>query len=228
MSTKSGQANLGNQGDAAVAITLDRMKARGCKALALSEAGDRRHVVDKWCKINGWEAYWGDGSPGASSTPLLWDLRLTSSFEGTRPATDATYTGKLGAGPNVVKAKVLNHVRLHEEGEEPFVLISVHMPASLYLWRRRRLAKKIVRELVTMAQHRQGHVEVRIQGDFNGRGTAWVFRPLRKIGLRQHTHAPTFGPRCIDLAWTFGPASAVVVLIKSDHKGVVLDPGVRL
>lgn len=220
--TRVGVANLGNGSAADVRMTLDRLKARGVRVAGLEEAGDRRPVVEDWCRDNGWTAFFGDGAEGAASTPLVWDRRVDVANPGTRPATPPTNCGPLGAGPNTVKAKVWNHVRVRDAGLS-FVFVNGHLPASLYLPRRRALARRQLAVLETMVRHRKGRVPVVVVGDFNARPNALVLRPLRKLGMRQHTHQATHGKRTIDLTWTLGlDAHAEVVNIPSDHKAVVL------
>lgn len=221
--TISAQANLGNGHDEAVRRILTTLAAKGALVIGCQEAGDRGKVIDHWCKTWGWEAFYGEGK-GASSTPIIWDKRVKATHLGTRPGTSATNTGKFGAGPNVVKAKVLNHGRFHEPGHKPFVLINMHNPASLYLPRRRALARKLVADAANMVKRREGHIEVRVVGDMNCRPNALVMRPLRKAGLKQRTKGRTHGARTIDHVWTNTPGRGKPVVIPSDHRGVLFIP----
>lgn len=214
--------NVGSRSDRDVARGLDRLKTRGVLIAGLDEAGDRRRIIEAWCKAEGWFAFFGDGSEGAASTPIIWDKRLDVTNPATRPATPATNTGRLGAGPDVVKAKVWNHVRVM--GREPFVFISGHLPASLYLPRRRALAKRQIAVLADMVEHRVGRVDVIAVGDFNARPDALVLRPLRRLGMKQHSRGGTHGRRTIDHVWTLGlNGRAEVVRMPSDHKAVVFE-----
>lgn len=220
--TRSAQANLGNGSAADVRRILTILKDEGAKVIGLQEAGDRGAVIVQWCRDNGWDGHFGEGE-GASSTPIIWDKHVKATHLGTRPGTDATDTGKLGAGPNVVKAKVLNHGRFEEPGHDPFVLINFHNPASLYLPRRRALAKQLMAEAGDMVERREERIEVRVVGDANCRPSARVMRPLRKAGLRQCTRGRTHDARTIDHCWADDGRGEPVV-IPSDHRGVVYTP----
>lgn len=219
---KVATANLGNGSDAKVRNGLTRLKARGVQVAGLQEAGDRRRAIESWCRENKWDAFWGDGSPGASSTPIIYDRALDVSNKGTREATPRTYAGKAGAGPSTVKRKVWNHLRVDGDGP-PFVFISGHLPASLYLPGRRRLGKKMIAVLADMVKHREGKVAVIAVGDFNSKPSALLLRPLRKLGMKQRTKGATHGRRTIDLVWTLGVEGRTeVVDVNSDHRAVVL------
>ena len=223
-----GTLNLGDGPDSAKARALDTLGEHGARVIGLQEAGDRQRILTHWCLANGWDYYDGRGEEGATSTPILWDKALRVTNEGTREATDAKDCGPLGAGPNVVKAKVWNHVRVH--GPETFVFINGHLPASLYLPRRRALAKRQVAVLADMVQrrwHPSSHHEMRVNvvvvGDFNTKASDRLLKPLRQLGMRQHTHQPTHRLRTIDLTWTLGIGGrAEVVKVPSDHRAVIL------
>ena len=213
--------NLGDGPDSSKARALDALVKHGARVIGLQEAGDRQRILTHWCLANGWDYYDGRGEEGATSTPILWDKALRVTNEGTREATPATDCGRLGAGPNVVKAKVWNHVRVH--GDDTFVFINGHLPASLYLPRRRALAKRQVAVLVDMVERREDRVPVVFVGDCNARANSLVLKPLRQLGMHQHTHAPTHGRRTIDLTWTVGIGGrAETVKVASDHKAVIL------
>lgn len=217
---KVATANLGDGPDASKARALDILVKHGAQVIGLQEAGDRQAMLLHWCLANGWDYFGGNGEDGATSTPIIWDKALRVTNKATRPATPATNAGRLGAGPNVVKAKVWNHVRVH--GDETFVFINGHLPASLYLPKRRALAKRQIGVLVDMVKRRD--VPVVVVGDFNSRPNALVTRSLRRLGMKQHTRGGTHGRRCIDLTWTLGVGGkAEVVKVPSDHRAVVLE-----
>ncbi len=227
MKTKrTGQANLGNRPDSSARRILELLSSHGALISGLQEAGDRRFVVEKWCKANGYDSYFGEKHEGAPSTPLIWSKALRVTNVGTREATKATYTGKLGAGPPVVKPKVWNHARVHGLGAESFVFINGHLPASLYLPRRRALAKRQIAVLVEMIEKREDRgVPVVVVGDFNCRPNALILKPLRRLGMVQRTRKPTHGRRLIDHVWTLDvKGETKVIQIPSDHNGVVFEP----
>ncbi|WP_183092896.1 endonuclease/exonuclease/phosphatase family protein [Nocardioides stalactiti] len=211
-------ANLGNRPDAAVLAGLHSLALRA-DVFGLQECGDRLKILGRFCTATGWECWTGD-EEGSASTPVLWNPKAVEvSRQGTRPATEATNTGRLGAGPDVVKAKVWNHARVHAPGEDPFVLINGHLPASLYLPRRRALAKKQIADLADMVERREDRIDVVVVGDMNARPNALVLKPLRRFGMKQRTHQPTHGRRTIDHVWTLGVSGRVeVVSFPSDHR----------
>jgi len=216
--------NLGSRSDDVVLDWLVGASRSGVYAFGLQEAGDRQRMLGRFCDITGWHCWAGDGSPGAETTPILWDPDAVGvTAQGTRKATNATYTGRRGAGPSTVKAKVWNHVRVHGDGD-PFVLINGHLPASLYLPKRRALAKRQVAVLAEMVERKADRIAVVVVGDFNARPSSLLFRPLRRAGMRQHTKAATHGRRTIDLTWTLGRGGRTQVIhAPSDHRAVRLD-----
>lgn len=221
--TRAATANLGNGTSGDVRMILERLQARGAQVVGLQEAGDRGATIVQWCRDNGWDFWLGTG-PGAASTPIIWDKRLPVTHPGTTPATNATNTGRLGAGPDTVKPKVWNHVRVRPlVGPAPFVFINGHLPASLYLPRRRALAKKQVAVLTGMVKRKAASFDVVVVMDGNTFAADPIWRPLKKLGMKQHTKQATHGRRCIDLTWTLGVGGrAEVVTVPSDHRAVVL------
>lgn len=217
--------NCGDGPDSAKARALDRLVHHGADVIGLQEAGDRARLLGRWCEASGWHCWLGD-KEGSASTPILWDptaVRVT--HQGTTPATDAKDAGPLGVGPNVVKAKVWNHVRVrpHNDDIDPFVFINGHLPASLWAPRRRALGHDQIAVLVDMVERREDRIDVVAVGDFNCRDNSRVVKPLHRLGMHQHTHAPTHGRRTIDLTWTLGVGGrAEVVTVPSDHRAVVL------
>jgi exonuclease III len=216
--------NLGDGPDDAKARALATLVKHGADVICLQEAGDRGDLLAEFCRRTGWHSWLGDVTPGASSVPMLWNPRVViAAHVGTTPATKATNAGPGGAGPNVVKAKVWNRVRF----TDGTVVINGHLPASLYLPGRRRLGKQMIAVLVEMVKRREAHgTPVVVVGDFNARPSALVLKPLRELGMHQHTHAATHGRRTIDLTWTFGVEGTTEVLtVPSDHKAVLLTLG---
>jgi hypothetical protein len=223
--TAAASFNLGNRPDRDVARGLDRIVSHGADIMGLQEAGDRTRLLLSWCTSSGWSYFGGNGEDGAPSTPIIWNpAAVRVSHKGTRPATPATDCGRLGAGPNVVKPKVWNHIHVDRPDGDPFVHINGHLPASLYLPRRRALAKKQVAVLAGMVADRKRHgIDVVLTMDGNCGEHDPLWRPLKQLGMKQHTKAPTHGRRCIDLTWTLGVGGrAEVVTVPSDHKAVVL------
>lgn len=217
--------NLGNHPDRDVARGLDRIVGHGADIMGLQEAGDRTRLLLSWCTSSGWSYFGGNGEDGAPSTPIIWNpAAVRVSHKGTRPATPATDCGRLGAGPSVVKPKVWNHVRIEQDDSGPFVFINGHLPASLYLPKRRALAKRQVAVLADMVADRKRHgVDVVVTMDGNCGEHDPLWRPLKRLGMHQHTHAPTHGRRTIDLTWTLGVGGrAEVVTVPSDHRSVIL------
>lgn len=215
--------NLGDGADQTKARGLDRLVHHGADIICLQEAGDRGRLLNRWCEMTGWHAWLGEG-PGASSVPILWNPKaVRSRVTGTTPATPATNAGRLGAGPAVVKAKVWNRVRFGTD-DGALVVINGHLPASLYLPKRRALARRQVDVLEQMVAKRKGHVPVVATMDGNAKASDRLWRPLRALGMEQHTTRPTHGRRTIDLIWSLGITanSAQVIDMPSDHRAALI------
>lgn len=217
--------NVGNRSDNWVArglVTL--VKRHGVDVMGLQECGDRKHVLEEFCRRAGWNAWYGDGSPGAASVPILWNPRTVRALvTGTTDATPSTHVGQAGAGPSKMKPKVWNRVRFGAgEHRGPFVFINGHVVPSVYLPPRRRLARRHIAVLAEMVERRKGRVPVIAVGDFNMRPTDSLTKPLRQLGMTQRTKAPTHGRRTIDHVWTLGVTGhAEVVDMPSDHRAVL-------
>jgi hypothetical protein len=222
--TPTATANLGSRRDKIVLGGLLALAER-VAVIGIQEGGDRGKMIEEFCAITGWLVFWGD-IPGSASVPILWDPeQVHVTHPGTRPATDATDCGSCGSGPDVVKAKVWNHVRVSPcNGDQDFVFINGHMPASLYCKCRNRLGNEMIEELVDMVENRVDKVSVVIVMDANSRSWAKRWRPLRAVGVRQWTSFPTHRLRSIDLTWTL-QRRARAKRFKgkySDHRWVIL------
>jgi endonuclease/exonuclease/phosphatase family metal-dependent hydrolase len=213
--------NLGDGSDRTKARGLDRLVQHGADVIGLQEAGDRQRLIDRWCEATGWHAWLGDGSAGAPSVPILWNPKaVRATRTGTVFATGATKVGRLGAGPSTMKPKVWNRVRFEDAPDVVFV--NGHIVPSVYLPKRRRLARKQIAVLARIAAEREGRVDVIAVGDFNMKPRDTLTKPLRKLGMHQHTQAPTHGRRTIDLIWTLGcHGGAEVITMPSDHRAVL-------
>lgn len=217
--------NIGDGPDNTKVRGLVKLVKAGVDVLGLQECGDRGDLLDEFCKRTGWHMWPGDGSPGASSVPILWNpATVKATRTGTNEATDPTWAP--GRGPDRVKAKVWNRVRLHplHEHHAAIVVINGHLPASLYMPGRRRIAVRQVAVLERMVEQRAGHVPVVALMDGNSKPTDRLWKPLRQLGMVQRTHRPTHGRRTIDLIWTHGIGGRVEVLdMPSDHNAVVFE-----
>jgi endonuclease/exonuclease/phosphatase family metal-dependent hydrolase len=204
---------------------FDTLVRKGADVLCLQEAGDRQKLLGRWCNENRWHAWLGD-EPGAPSVPILWNPKsVHARYMGTTPATPATKVGPIGAGPSTMKPKVWNRVRFSDDDGWQVVVINGHVVPSVYLPKRRRLAKQHIAVLAEMVKRRQGKVPVVAVGDFNMTPDHALTRPLRALGMRQHTRKPTHGRRTIDLTWTSELRARVwadVIPMPSDHRAVLL------
>jgi len=221
--------NVGDGLDAAKMHGLVKLVKHDADVIGLQECGDRKRLIDEFCERTGWHAWMGDGSPGAPSVPILWDPRTVKALHmDTRPATPATDTGRLGAGPNVVKPKVWNKVRFETEAPADLLVINGHGPASIWARRRRALARTMIEVGADIVEHREipvekDRVDVVLVGDLNMRPGHSLTRPLRELGMTQRTHEPTHGRRTIDHVWTLGCSGVTTVLdMPSDHRAVLL------
>lgn len=213
--------NVGSRSDDKVLGGLDRLAERAA-AFGLQECGDRGKVLRRFIERHNWRLWDGD-APGSTSTPILWNPKaLEATHCGTTRATPATFAGRGGAGPSVVKAKVWQRVRFVSD-IGPFVFIDGHLPASLYLARRRELAARQVDVLEQVVRRRKGRVPVVAVMDANSKPDDRLWDDLRQLGMTQHTRDATHGRRCIDLTWTLGVGGrANVIDMPSDHNAVLL------
>lgn len=222
-------ANLGNHSDSHVREGLDRL-AKQAWVIGCQEAGDRHRMLDRFRMDQGWEMHYEAKQEGATATPILWNpFKVEATHGGCRPATKSTNCGRLGAGPNTVKAKVFNHVRVRpitgDKPDDPFVFINGHWPASLYLPCRRALGRRMVAILDDMVENREDMVDVVAVGDFNMTPRDPLTRPLREREMVQHTDFPTHGLRTIDHVWTLGRRAEAYPFkgSYSDHHWVLAD-----
>lgn len=224
-------ANLGNRPNAVVARGLDRL-AEQAWVIGVQEAGDRHEMLNRFCKNANWEMHYGTAE-GSGSTPILWNPALVHvNHEGTRKATPATYCGPGGAGPNLVKAKVFNHIRVkplkdsaYNHNLDPFSFVNGHWPASLYLPCRRNLGRQMVNVLDDMLERRDERIDVVMVGDFNQRPTSIQLKVLRAQGAHQWVHFATHGNRLIDHVWTLHRRANARPFkgTYSDHRWVLAD-----
>lgn len=214
--------NCGNRSDDQVLGGLHRLAGK-CDVMGLQECGDRAKVLNRFCEATGWQCWLGD-RPGAPSVPILWNPKVVRALvTGTTPATTATFVGPRGAGPSRMKAKVWNRVRFAAD-KERLVVINGHIVPSVYLLARRRLAARQITVLAGMVAKRRGRVPVIAVGDFNMKPSDRLTKPLRRLGMKQRTHRPTHGRRCIDHVWTLGVEGRVeVVEMPSDHRAVLFE-----
>lgn len=218
--TRVASWNMGSRKDAEVLFGLNKLRARGAHVIGLQEAGDRHGLIEAFCGDNGWGVYYGADVPGAASVPILWNPKIAHQVaRGTRQVTPPTYVGRLGAGPSTMKAKVWNFMRFQDAP----VVINGHIVPSVYLPRRRRIARLQIEALADMAERRgERGVQVVGIGDFNMRVRSRLTRPLRQVGMVQRTHKPTHGRRLIDHVWTLDCRGSVeVVPMPSDHRAVL-------
>jgi hypothetical protein len=222
-------ANLGNRSDPEVRKGLELL-AKQAWVVGVQEAGDRDRMLARFCLDTGWEKYNGN-EDGANSTPILFNpLKVEITNQGSRHATPATNCGRLGAGPNVVKPKVFNFVRVKPIAEEkhsddPFVFINGHWPASLYLRCRRALARNMIADLVDMVENREDKIDVIAVGDFNMIPRSPLTKPLRKQGMIQRTDFRTIDIRTVDHVWTLDRRAEARPFERkfSDHRWVLAD-----
>lgn len=217
-------ANLGNASDVKLLAGLIAL-AEVADVIGVQEAGDRRHVIEQFCQHTGWIVCFGE-TDGAPSVCILWNPRaVVGSHAHTRPCTATTDCGHCGVGPDHVKAKVWNKVRIDpRNGDDPFVFINGHLPASLYCQCRNHIGNVMITEADDMVARHEGKIDVVLVCDGNSRAWSRRWKPLRMRGMKQHTWFPTHGLRIIDLTWVLGrKAKAVRFKGKfSDHRWVIL------
>lgn len=98
---------------------ISKLAGTGVDVITLQEMGGgprraalRAALVD--CETCVFDGYLPD-TPGANSTPILWRSdRLELLGTGSRQVTKDTYVGPAGAGPNTLRARFVNYVKLRE------------------------------------------------------------------------------------------------------------------
>lgn len=215
--------NVGDGIDAVKMHGLVKLLKHGADVIGLQECGDRQRLLEEFCDRTGWQIYTGS-VPGAPSVPILWNPdAIRAVAMGTRQATPATHVGPMGAGPSLMKPKVWNRIRFATD-DGPLVVINGHVVPSVYLPKRRDLARRHIAELADMVEHhkRRGR-GIAAVGDFNMRPSDSLTKPLRDAGMKQRTKRPTHGRRTIDHTWTLGLTGSVDVLeMPSDHNAALL------
>ena len=215
--------NMGNASDEKVRADLARLMY-DADTLACQEAGDRGRLLADFAKDRAIGLYRGDRTPGAASVPVLWRADAWHAMEcWTVPLTKRSWAPE-GVGPNWVKPKVVNLVRLrHRVTGEVIVAGSTHMPASLWAHLRAVLGLSLVRRLAKVVNDLPDQT-VLIGGDWNTKVGSSILRPLHRRGrLRsgQGRHPlPTHGKRAIDDVWLRGIGGLVRTVRKtsSDHR----------
>lgn len=154
----------------------------GIDFLSLQEAGDRSKVLASIAIGNPRIALWlGDGSPGASSVPVMWRQDLWHAFKRETVALSSRFFAPEGAGPNWVKPKVVNLVWLrHKITGEVVVVCSTHMPASLWARLRALLGRGIIRRLGKAVDGIEVGIRIIIGADWNAKVGAKILRRLDK------------------------------------------------
>lgn len=173
----------------------------GVDFLALQEAGDRSKVIDSIAVGNPRIARWlGDGSPGASSVPIMWRQDLWEVVKRKTVHLSSRFFAPEGVGPSWVKPKVVNLVWLRNKVTGEIVVFgSTHMPASLWARLRAVLGGGIVRKLRRTVDGIDNRVVV-IGADWNAKVGARILRPLGRLISAQKRQGikPTHGKRAID------------------------------
>lgn len=218
-------ANLGNFSNSKVLKGLLLLSLE-TDVIGVQEGGDRRGVLETFCEKTGWRAFFGDVE-GSASVAILWNPnRVFASEIRTRPCNPAEDCGSCGVGPDMVKAKVWNHIRFKPlYGGDAYVFVNGHLPASLYCKCRSKIANIMIEELEAMAAARKDRVRFVAVMDSNSSSAQRRWKPLKKLGMKQWTKVPTHGLRIIDLTWTLGVKKAKAVRFKgkySDHRWVIL------
>lgn len=228
--------NLGNGTDDQVTAGLTRIAAAGARVICCQEAGDRHGAIAEFLRAHpSWTCWFGDGSAGASSVPILWDStlgRLTAAV--TTPAVPRMRIGRPGAGPATAKAKVVNRIRLQLAGRRGLrgrlhVLNEHQLPSVTRRGLsniRARLAhyRRYIAVTVRVIEMRTGMVVLGM--DANAEPGFPLLDPLEHIGLHQMTDEDTHGNRRIDLVFGRGVRAVdvdVIELAGFDHDGVVVD-----
>jgi hypothetical protein len=230
--------NLGDGADAKKADDLDQLADEGAVIIYLCEAGDRSRLLRAWANRRGWVVYFGDGSPGAASTPILMrrDLARCVSDCFTDEACPAINVGDPGAGPAGVKRKVTNGIKIRRRTKRglprrPRVGLSAHLLASATRNglpnddKRDRAYHRHIDNLVQTARRFKLAV-VMIFGDFNAEPHDVLLAGLRHAGFdaldTKDTHE---SHRQIDLGWRRSLRRIIRVWLvpgSSDHHALMV------
>ena len=188
--------------------------------ICLQEAGDRREFIDPWAGTNGFHPFYGNGTPGAASVPILHDMYPQRTMS--KLCMPAMYVGP-GAGPSWAKAKAMTGVKA-----EDIWVYNTHMIASATRkghWLRKRHYQGHVASISwTTNRKRKKGVAVSLNGDFNATEDFKYLKPIADH-MRQNTPAPTHGNRIIDLQYTHGlivQQALVIEGLSSDHNAAMI------
>ncbi len=230
--------NVGDGPDFVKVMCLDRLSRRGSDVIVLSEVSDRSKLLSRWVARNDWYLWHGDRSPGAAAIAFLVYDGDTVIHRATHEATPRTDVGPFGAGPSVVKRKVVAEVDVVDDGGRLDIL-GTHLVASATrnrpgqrrqlatLLRRRRLYRRHIRALARLVRETAGEGRaLLVVGDFNANPGARLLRPLRRLGLRQHIKRDTFGNDTYDQAYTLNADVSRVVVVPMpghDHDAILVD-----
>lgn len=217
--------NMGDGPDSVKITALDKLRDAGAQVICLQEAGDRKKVLTRWSADNGWNAFFGDGTAGASSVPILVtpDLKVTRFHS--RLAVPARNVGE-GAGPDRSKAKVVNVARI----DGGWRVLNTHMIASATRRgskydRRRAHFHDHLAVLLDMLRRDTKATQICV-GDFNATPEFRMLEPMREIATQVVAGGGTHGRRMIDLAWVVRgrivDKAQLLSRMSSDHKAVVV------
>jgi hypothetical protein len=229
-------ANLGNARDGKVRADILRLFDDECiDTLSIEEAGDRnrllRSIADGRRTI---DLYDGDGSPGATSTPVMWRSDVWQAIRTHTVRLSSRFWAPEGVGPNWVKPKVLNVVWLqHRITGEIVVVCSTHMPASLWARLRAILGGGIIGKVARFARNHDQHPLV-IGADWNAKVGSPILRRLRTKGHMNSAQQKrgviaTHGKRAIDDLWTrkLRVTNLRAVETSSDHRALIATANLR-
>lgn len=208
--------NVGSGPASAVMHSLIEARDMGFLVIGVQEGGDRELILRQFCSRYGYNIWLGDpDKPGASSTPILYDKQLRIMGRGTRLGSRRQNAGNEGAGPDIVKQKVINYLKIRGG----WVVTNTHMPASAtYAEGRREPYREYMDNLMEFLSTVRDAYVVNV-GDYNAADKFYLLGPLRKWG-RDVVVGDTHKHGSFDKIWINGRVIPIAVWkanVRSDH-----------
>lgn len=213
--------NLGDN-RARTATDLDAIHAYNPAWIGLCECLDRKDLIVKWAKWNGYRICASDKTPGGWETVILYRRGVTRAW--VHPAAPAYRKRDAGAGGKQgIPAKATPHIR-YGRGIRRLHVAGAHLIPSTHIAARRPWFDWHIDALLHVLAKRVGGIV--IGGDFNAMPANRLLDPMRAAGYTQHLHRDTHSRWQPDHLWARRVRSVdpvTLLALSSDHLAVIYD-----